>query len=190
MKTSLLLFLVTLLAIPLTAQQSPDNASTVIARISYNSTYGMETDSDSSRICFALDDTGHYRLSRVTRDGRQTVQGYLSEVQFKEMRKMLSEVNFTSNKVGLARVGAESFVAEIGRDDRTARFAWVDADHTQPLPNSAAVLVDWLQMFKATGSSPLHVYELSSDPICPAASVQPAPAMAELSDAPGCGRKP
>jgi hypothetical protein len=59
------------------------------------------------------------------------------------------------------------------RDGKTVHSVWIDPDHERPFPDSAVRVVRWLQDFKAQGSSPVILRELSDQPICPLASEKP-----------------
>ena len=156
-------------------EHSPDG---LLARLSYHSTYGVDwrEQQHSPRICFALYRSGHYGISRVTKDGTESLQGTLPQDELLRVGRMLKSLDSETNAGGIIRQGSESLRAEIVREGETIHFVWIDPDHERPFPDSAMRIVNWLQSFRALGASPLTLRELSEEPICPPASekrVQP-----------------
>lgn len=153
-----------------------------IARISYNSGI-MESSylQGPPKFCFALFGEGFYRMSRLTPKGTtEKIQGILSGEQLAAFQKILGAVEFQSGGGGIVQNNAESFIAEIQRNDRTKRYSWVDPDHRKPIPDSALKLVKWLQNFKPQDEESVDVPEGSENPICPPAWEQPVQPVASL----------
>jgi hypothetical protein len=153
-----------------------------IARISY-STGIMESSQlqGPPKFCFALFGDGFYRMSRLTFQGStEKVQGMLSGDQLAAIQQLLETVKFQSGGGGIVQNNAESFIAEIVRNDKTGRYSWVDPDHRKPLPESAENVVKWLRKFKPQSEEPIDSPELTEDPICPPASTKPAQPVASM----------
>jgi hypothetical protein len=159
------------------AQSKEHRADDLLARLSYSSTYVWDLHQDRSpQICFALYRDGYYRLSRKSRNapgGTENLQGTLSPDQLTRLRTLLKSLDFQTGEVGAIRKASESLIAEVVRDGKTVHSLWIDPDHQRPFPDSAIRVVNWLQDFKAQGSSPLTLRELSDRPICPSASEKP-----------------
>ena len=153
-----------------------------IARISYNSVDlgAWNQQQGSPKLCFALFSDGYYRMSRLTtRGSTEKVQGTLSVDQLAAFKKLLAALRFQNGGAGLVQNSAESFVAEISRDDKTGRYFWLDPDHRKPLPSAALDVVKWLQNFKPQNAQAIDMPELTN-PICPPASEKPVQPVASL----------
>jgi hypothetical protein len=104
------------------------------------------------------------------------------------LEKLLADPEFlrlAASAPNILRKGAETFVAEVPREDQVQRVVMSDADGENPLPRSAKRIVNWLQHFKAEGAKPLDV---SAEDICPSAALQPVnPATALLRPTPLSG---
>jgi hypothetical protein len=161
----------------LAAQSGPANdqgPTTVLARLSYSNTFvAVSGQQRSPGICFELYRSGRYRVSRSTDGSTKTLGGTLTQEQLGAVTQLMNKLDFESRGGGVIRNGSESFVAEIVRGHETMRYLWVNPDHQRPFPDSAATLVNWLQGFTPQDASPSTVPELSSDPICPRASINP-----------------
>ena len=159
------------------AQSKEPRLGPPVARLSYHTTYDVHwREAHYSQVCFALYRGGNYRLSRTTKDDRETLQGTLSQDQLNRIRKLAGSLRPQTRDNVLVYQGSESFVAQVIRNGNTVSYEWIDPDHRQPFPDAANSIVDWLQDFKAEGASPLDLRELSEQPICPPASekwVQP-----------------
>src|SRR5258707_3846469 len=164
--SSILLTFVVLLTSDVCLAQSKQNNS-VVTRISYRSTYGVDWRSQegSPQICFALYRDGYYRLSRLTEFGAQAFHGTLSKHQISRVGEMLKKLDAQHREDGIIREGSESVVVEIAGKEK--RYAWVDADHQSPFPESVFALVHWLQGFNAEDAASLTLHELSDQPVCP-----------------------
>jgi len=153
-----------------------------IARISYSS--GILESSylqGPPKFCFALFGEGFYRMSRLTPRGTtEKVQGMLSADQLAVFRKILEGVKFQSGGGGLVQNNAESFIAQITRDDQTRRYFWVDPDQRKPLPASALKVVKWLQNFRPQNEEIVDVPEGTENPICPPVWEKPVQPIAGL----------
>src|SRR5207247_8084118 len=108
--------------------------------------------------------------------------GTLSDNMLSRLSEILKKLDARRREDGIIRQGSESVMVEIaGKADR---YAWVDADHRSPFPESVLDLVHWLQGFKAQDAAPLNLRDLSDHPICPPASEKPLhPTVAALSGA-------
>ena len=152
------------------AQVKNRDSRELMTRISYRSTYGVDwrRQEGSPQICLALFRGGYYKLSRMTEFGAQAFHGTLSKDQVSRVGEMLKKLDAQRREDGIIRQGSESLVVEIA--GREKRYAWVDADHRSPFPESVIELVHWLQGFKVQDAAPLALHELSDQPICPPAS--------------------
>ena len=157
-------------------QSNLHHPDTLIARLSYQSTYGIDwrDQHDSPRICFAVYMGGHYRMMRLAQNGMQTVQGNLSGDEFASLRAMLRDLHSDADGGGgIIRQGSESFSAEIARGGGTIKIQWINPDHEHPFPRSTMQVVAWLQQFRDRDAVRLTVRELSEQPICSPASTKP-----------------
>ncbi len=157
------------------AQEKEHGPDSLLARLSYHSTYMTDSiGQQSPRICFALYRSGHYEISRLTKGATQTLQGTLSQDQLASVSGMLKNLDSEkSSRGGLIQQGSESLTAEVVRGGETMHYVWIDPDHKRPFPDSALSIVNWLQSFKALGASPLTLRELRGATICPPPSLEP-----------------
>ena len=90
---------------------------------------------------------------------------------------------------GLLRNSAETFIAELQRDNSVQRFSLSDTDGEKPFPHSIVRIVGWLQGFEAKGAERIDV---DTPDICPGGKLQPvSPVTARLENSNACvGRKP
>jgi hypothetical protein len=145
------------------------------------------------QICFSVDQTGHYEMRRLamkvsaeSSQGKifrmvpELLQGALPAAEWARLEKLLEDPDLLKSGSGpsVLRKGAETFVAEVPRENGVTRVVLSDADGENPFPRSADRIINWLQHFKAEGAEPLDV---SADDICPSATFQPVhPATALL----------
>jgi len=164
---------------PQSNEQTPNN---LLARLSYDSTYVTEERGQPhfSRICFEVYRDGRYRISRMALGRTENLRGTLSEEQLSNVGSFLKKVDFDSKGGGIVRQGSETFVAEIVRGRKTARFIWVDPDHHRPFPDAAESVIRWLQEFKAQGATALTAPESSTMQICPRMSDRPVQPVAAV----------
>jgi hypothetical protein len=157
------------------AALNEENPNNLLARLSYDSTYVAEERGQPHfpRICFEVYRDGRYRTSRVRLGGAENLGGTLSQEQLSHVANLLKKVDFENKGGGVVRQGSETFVAEIVRDGRTARYIWVDPDHHRPFPESAESVIRWLEDFRAQGASALTAPALSMMQICPRMSENP-----------------
>lgn len=158
------------------SQSNLHHPEALIARLSYQSTYRIDWRDHraSTRICFALYKGGHYRMSRLTENGMQTVQRNLYGDEFASLRTMLRDLRSKATGGGeIIRQGSESFRAEIVRGGETIELEWINPDHEIPFPRPAMQVVAWLQQFRDRDAVRLTLRELSEEPICPPASTKP-----------------
>ena len=152
--------------------QLPRKTVRPLARLSYKSVgavaYG-DTASQSSSICFELEQDGHYRIARSMRpDGTELYQVNLSADDLRQVSDMLKSVEFTKPfRGGPVLRGSESFVAEITRNEETIHAHWLDPDRKQPFPTAVLKIVDWLQHFKVEDATRLDYRDLGTSSICP-----------------------
>jgi hypothetical protein len=145
-----------------------NNSESLIARLSYRSTYAWERDESSPKVCLAAYRDGYYQLLRMTSNGAQTLQGTMSRGQIFQLTELLKNLDFKSRNDGIVRSGSESLIVQVHRQGETRYQAWVDADHRHPFSPSVADVVDWLQNFTPEDPHPLALRELSDQPpICP-----------------------
>jgi hypothetical protein len=188
------------------AQQPVINEhASVLVRMSFASSWVPSDLGGFPQICLSVDRSGSFEMRRVTikttaepLEGSPNnkaifrtpqvdlLQGTLTAVELEKLEKLLEDSEFSklrSAPPSILRKGAETFVAEVPRENGVQRVVVSDADHDNPFPRSAENIVNWLQNFKAEGAKPLDV---SADDICPRGAVQPVhPATALLQPA-GC----
>lgn len=186
-------------------QQFDINGPTsLLVRMSFASSWVSSGFGSLPQVCFSVDRSGHYKMRRVTiktsteplQDSpnskvvvgtphTQVLQGTLPAKELRTLDTLLGDPDFRSLEGpfgGLVRKGAETFVAEVPRENGVQRVVLSDADRENPFPPSADRIVKWLQNFKAEGSEPL---EVSAEDICPTRALQPVkPATALLQPIP------
>jgi hypothetical protein len=178
-----------LLASTLAWGQQPqiNGRTSVLVRMSFTSSWVVDYgDEGFPQICFSVDRTGHYRMRRLTTKGNtELLQGTLPPKEMRKLEKRLQDPEFRGlarSSGGILRKGAETFVAEVPRENGVQRVVMSDADNENPFPRSAERIVNWLQHFKAEGAEPLDV---SAEDICPSGALQPVkPATALLEPIP------
>jgi hypothetical protein len=183
-------------------QQAPINEhASVLVRMSFASSWVPSGLGGFPQICFSVDRSGNFEMRRVTiktttepREGSPNnneivrtsphvdlLQGTLAPVELEKLEKLLEDSEFSklsSAPPSILRKGAETFVAEVPRENGMQRVVMSNADRDTPFPRSAERIVNWLQHFKAEGAKPLDV---SAEDICPRGTVQPVhPATALL----------
>jgi hypothetical protein len=146
-----------------------ENPKNLLARLSYDSTYVAEEKGQPhfSRLCFEVYRDGRYRISRMALGRTENLGGTISQDEVSHVADLLKKVDFENKGGGIVRRGSETFVAEIMREGRSARYIWVDPDHRRAFPRAAQDLIEWLQDFKAQGARPLTAPEVSTMQICP-----------------------
>ncbi len=187
--------------------QQNDQRASLLARMSFTSSWVAQGLGSSPQICFSIDREGHYEIRRLTIKASaespqagpddklltgtpytELLQGTLSAGELEQLEKLLADGEFlklAASAPNILRKGAETFVAEVPRDDYVQRVVMSDADGENPFPRSANRLVNWLQHFKAEGAKPLDV---SAEDICPRGSLQPVkPSTALLQPMPTSG---
>ena len=180
-----------LLASTLAWGQQPqvNGPTSLLVRMSFASTW-VAGFGGFPQICFSVDHTGHYEMRRLTMKGNaeflvgtphtELLQGTLPPSELGKLEKLLEDPEFLklTSAPSILRKGAETFVAEVPRENGVQRIVMSDADRKNPFPRSAERIVNWLQHFKAEGAEPLDV---SAEDICPSGAVQPVnPATALL----------
>lgn len=186
-----------LLPIASRAQTTQPQPAVLLARLSYDSTYGVDWNlkSLSPMICFSVYQNGFYRISRLTQTGKKAFEGNLDSAQLAQFTAMLKNLKEQNPNDGVVKQGTESLVAEIAHEGKTSRYVWIDPDHKRPFPEEAVTLIGWLQTFKTIGAAPLTIQELTTDPVCPHMSSQPfqpvtvSSATHSKSPSAGCGPK-
>jgi len=174
-------------------QQPQINGRTsVLVRMSFTSTWVADFgDKDFPQICFSVDHTGRYQMRRLTMKGNadflqgtphpELLQGTLPPNKLRKLEKLLQDPEFrglAGSSGSILRKGAETFVAEVPRENSVQRVVMSDADRENPFPRSVDQIVRWLQRFKAEGAEQLDV---SAQDICPSGALQPVtPATALL----------
>jgi hypothetical protein len=183
-----------LLASTLAWGQQPqiNQRTSLLVRMSFTSSWVPQGFGSLPQICFSVDRTGHYEMRRLTikvstespqaspdtklllgTPYTELLQGTLLASELEKLEKLLADPEFlklAASAPNILRKGAETFVAEVPREDQVQRVVMSDADGENPLPRSANRIVNWLQHFKAEGAKPLDV---SAEDICPSAALQP-----------------
>lgn len=186
-------------------QQIETNGPTsLLVRMSFASSWVSSGFGSLPQVCFSVDRSGHYEMRRVTiktsteplqgspnskvvvgTPHTELLQGTLPAKELRKLDKLLGDPDFRSLAGpfgGLLRKGAETFVAEVPRENGVQRVVMSDADRENPFPPSADRIVKWLRSFKAEGAEPLDV---SAEDICPTGALQPVkPATALLEPTP------
>ena len=179
--------LLTAAASPAQIQRNTDEH--ILARLSYSNSMMEYSGAQSRRVCFAVYDSGLYRLWRPNPlhlkpgdldPARVLFEGQLTTEQMLQFRTMMKQLDFKSREGGLVQMGAESFLAELPNNGKTVRFKWVNPDHRHPFPRAVSRMVDWLQDFEPHNSTQLALQEMSDTPVCPSANDNPLPLTASL----------
>ncbi len=169
-----------------------DQRTPLLVRMSFTNSWVAQGLGSSPQICFSADRDGHYEMRRLTvkvsaespqgsPDDKllpgtpytELLQGTLSASELEQLEKLLADGEFmklAASAPNILRKGAETFVAEVPREDYIQRVVMSDADGENPFARSANRIVNWLQHFKAEGAKPLDV---SAEDICPRGSLQP-----------------
>ncbi len=157
-----------------------------IARFSYTNTWPLDNkDDESSQICFAVQQDGHYQMRRLTAKGAtELVGGTVPAVELKKLEKLLEAPEFrglTSSVGGVIFNGGESFATELSSENGVQRLFLANPDGERPFPASASKIINWLQNFKPRDAEALDV----NDPdICPGAAMKLVrPSVASLAPA-------
>lgn len=179
MQTYARLFLagaVALVSVGLWAQNQDRNrdqihsfGANLLVRLSYSSS-AVDHDAEGLRqICFAVSRDGSYRLLRLTRQGEtERLRGKMAEEQLQKLKTLLGHSDFralSGSHGGLILQGAESFGAEIPRENGTQHLRWLNPDGGSPFPHAVAKIVDWLEAFDSKGGEPFTPAEFSD--VCP-----------------------
>jgi hypothetical protein len=172
-KAVLIAIIATLVTSPSFAQNSGtnDENATLVARLSYNSTWFVSADQKTSpRICFAVFKDGHYRMLRRTADGKsRRLQGTIVPEELRQIEVMLDAPGFRAlagqRGGGLVRSGSERFVAEVPRKGGVQRLLWINPDREEQFPDAAAEVIDWLQHFEPRHAESLVDTEFPD--VCP-----------------------
>lgn len=162
----------------------------ILARLSYSNTM-MEYSGvpQVRRVCFAVYDSGLYRLWRpnATNIGADDpdpahviFQGALTKQQMRQLGAMLKNLNLNSHGGGFVQQGAESFLAELVNAGRAERFNWVNPDHRRPFPRAVTRIVDWILDFHPHNAAKVTLRDLSDISACPSAIDNPLPLTATL----------
>lgn len=175
------LLLVTVAAVSQIKQNTDDH---LVARLSYSNTLMEYSEGQVRKVCFAVYESGLYRLWRpdplhfnpgdldpahVVFEGRFTTE------QMLRFRRMIQQLDFKSQGGGLVQQGSETFLAELVDKGKMSRLKWVDPDHRHPLPQAVGRVVDWLRDFEPHNSTQVAFREMSDTPVCPSANDNPLP---------------
>jgi hypothetical protein len=156
------------------AQSKEPDSDPLLARVSYDvgsSALDWKTQEGYPQACFAVYRSGYYQISRLTKDGRETLQGTLSQQRLLDFSRMLQSLDFNSSGGGTVFQGSELFIAEVVRDSEATHYFWMNPDHRNPFPSSAIRVIRWLKDFHPDGASQLAPPpELSNHSICPRVS--------------------
>jgi hypothetical protein len=157
--------------------------ASLLARMSFASSWVPSGFGSFPQICFSVDRSGHYEMRRMTIKGNaeivegtphtELLQGTLPPKELKKLEVMLHDPEFRTLPKSSGSIllrGAKTFVAEVPRASGAQRVVVSDTDGENPFPPSAQRIVNWLQRFKAEGAEPLDV---SAPDICPSGALQP-----------------
>lgn len=176
---------VLLAAVTASAQLKKNADDGILARLSYGNTM-MEYSGAAQprRVCFAVYDSGLYRLWRpdATNLGPHDpdpahviFQGSLTTEQMRQLGAMLKNLNLNSQGDGFIQQGAESFLAELVDAGRDERFNWVNPDHRRPFPPAITRIVAWMRDFRPHNAAKVTLRDLSDISVCPSANENPLP---------------
>lgn len=177
------------IATPASSQIKRNLDEHILARLSYSNTLMEYSDAQLRQVCFAVYDTGLYRLWRPNPvqlnpgdldPAHVFFEGTLTTDQMLQFRAMLKQLAFQSRGGGLVQQGSEIFLAEATNKGKMARLKWVDPDHRHPFPRAIDGVVDWLQDFVPHNATQLALREMSDTPVCPSANDNPLPLSAEI----------
>jgi hypothetical protein len=152
--------------------ETPD----LLARLSYDSSAGsVITEGEGLRqICVAVSRAGDYRIVRSLNSGRkQRLHGKIQEQQFEQLKALISDSDFRDllgSHGGLIRQAAESFGAEIPREDGIQHLQWLNGDGESPFPGSVSKVVNWLKHFEPTDGKPLVSTDYAD--VCPSGGLR------------------
>ena len=150
--------------------------SDLLARLSYDSSAGsVITEGEGVRqICVAVSRDGDYRIVRSLNSGqKQRLHGKIQERQLEQLRKLISDSDFRGllgSHGGLIRQAAESFGAEIPRENGIQHLQWLNGDGESPFPGSVTKVVNWLKHFEPTDGKPLVSTDYSD--VCPSGGLR------------------
>jgi hypothetical protein len=178
MRLSRAVFVVLLLfvSVRLWSQNSYSFQTGSLVRLSFNTSPQHEL---ASSICLAVSDNGHYRMLRPGAFGTEMLEGKMSEKQLQRLNALLENPEFQKirgNSGGIIRSTWQSFGAEIFRDNHRQRVQWLDAEDTQPFPESVRRVIDWLLDFEPVHSKPFSYTEFPE--VCPSGGMRPAQPLA------------
>jgi hypothetical protein len=144
----------------------------LLARLSYSSS--LLVGGDLRQACIAISRDASYRIVRVTNKGEsQRLQGEIPKKQFEQLKMFLSDSDFRALSGfhgGLVLQSAETFGAEVFRDNSTQRVQWLDADSKSPFPDSLLRVVDWLKDFEPKNGKNFQYAEFPD--VCPSVGVR------------------
>ena len=174
MRSKLLLAALVLSSVALSQSRTQSQSKDLpLARFSYQRVGAFTSNSNdhsSRNICFEVEPSGAYRISRETKLGKEIYQGNLTSDELSQVKEMLQKLDFadqTARRAGRVLRGSESFVAETTRDEQTLRSRWFDPDREQPFPASVHALAKWLQDFDPENATRLPDTGLGTASVCP-----------------------
>jgi hypothetical protein len=173
---SLLTMAVLAVSLPLLAQERFHPDLDLSARFSYESSAANQTEG-VQRICFAVSDSGDYRIVQASREASVRLHGKLSDDEFKEFKALALSADFRAlpkDHVGVIRQESQSFVAQIPSgwqgNASALRLRWLNADGESPFPAPAAKVIKWLKDFEPKGGKQFEYTEFPD--VCPSAGLQ------------------
>lgn len=159
----------------------------LVARLSYESSGAIRREG-VRHVCLTVSSDGSYRMVRLAGIlPTVRLQGKMPNDQLQTLIKLLQAEKFRSlsgdHGSGLIRQQAETFIAEIPLTAKQAlsaapqdsvpqakRVQWLNADRTNPFPDSVANVVDWLGQFQPKDGK---TFEYSDFPdVCPSGGVR------------------
>lgn len=175
--TKLLLVLGVLVAsVPVWSQEAHFIDPALFARLSYDSSPGVE-DKAPGQTCVAVSRDGRYRMLRGQLGEMQRLEGKIPAEQFQKLKDLLESRDFRSlvgHHGGVMRQSWQTFGAEIIRGNTTQRLQWLNADGENPFPIVVSKVADWLTRFEPKGTPFTYAYP----DVCPSGDLQLVPSLA------------
>jgi hypothetical protein len=140
--------------------RSPDKTHSsrhvdLLGKLSYSTSPPIAEPNSVHQTCIAVFRDGSYRILRLISGGpTQRIRGKMPEEQFQKLKTLLAHSDFrdlSGGHGGLIRKGAESFGAEIPREDGIQRLRWLNPDGESPFPSAVVKIVNWLEGFGPKG---------------------------------------
>lgn len=162
--------------------QPPGQDLSLLARLSYQNSRIQHRDAmQNTHICLLVYIDGHYRALRTNEEGTTQMQeGKLTHDQLNELQFLLNTDAFRhleGTRGALIRESAESFIAEVPRNNYVQRVSLMIADETRHFPKSAERVVEWLMDFTPVNAKSVERSEFPD--VCPTMQVSGVQPVAE-----------